>query len=146
VERWIGLAVSGKRILSKLDLKDGFFQTMLSKESRPLTAVAVRTVMGFMQYRRLSQGLKNSPATFQRMVNATLGDLKGDTVSGFVGDISVGTATVKEHLRVLREVLSRVHKNGMKVKFSKYHFGKRAVEVLGHEVTCLGIRPSAGHL
>jgi hypothetical protein len=136
--------LSGKRIFSTLDLKDGFFQVMLAKESRPLTAV--RTVMGLMQYRRLPQGLKNSPATFQRIVNATLGDLKGDTVSGFVDDISVGTTTVKEHLRVLREVLSRVHKNGMKVKFSKCHFGKRAVEVLGHEVTCLGIRPSAGHL
>jgi hypothetical protein len=61
-------------------------------------------------------------------VNATLGDLKGDTVSRVVDDISVGTTTVKEHLRALREVLSRVRKNGMKVKFSKCHFGKRAVE------------------
>jgi hypothetical protein len=102
--------------------------------------------MGLMQYRRLPQGLKNSPATFQRIVSATLRDLKGDTVSVFVADISVGTTTVKEHLKVLREVLSRVRKNDMRAKFSKCHFGMWAVEVLGHEVTCLGIRPSASLL
>jgi Reverse transcriptase (RNA-dependent DNA polymerase) len=135
--------LKGKRIFSKLDLKNGFFQVMLAKESLPLTAV--RTVMGLMQYRKLTQGLKNSTAYFERIVNATLGDLKGDTVSGFLDDLSFRTMTVKEHLRVLREVLSRVHKNGMKVKFSKCHFAKRAVEVLVHELTCLGIRPSAGH-
>jgi hypothetical protein len=61
--------LSSKRIFSKLDLKDGFFQAMLSKECRPLTAFVVRTLMGFMQYRRLPQGLKNSPASFQRIVN-----------------------------------------------------------------------------
>jgi hypothetical protein len=46
---------------------------------------------------------------------------------------------------VLREVLSMIRKNGMKVKFSKCQLGKRAVEVLGHEVTNLVIRPSVGH-
>jgi hypothetical protein len=136
--------LSGKKIFSTFDLKDGFFQIVLAEGSRPLTAV--RTVMGLVQYRRLPQGLKNSPATFQRIVNQTLGDLKGDTVSGFVDDISVGTETVGEHLMVLRKVLSRIRKNGMKLKLSKCSFGKRSVEVLGHEVTSLVIRPSAGHL
>jgi Reverse transcriptase (RNA-dependent DNA polymerase) len=102
--------------------------------------------MGLVQYRRLPQGLKNSPATFQRIVNQTLGDLKGDTVSGFVDDISVGTETVGEHPMVLRKVLSRIRTSGMKLKLSKCSFGKRSAEVLGHEVTSLGIRPSAGHL
>jgi hypothetical protein len=136
--------LSGKKIFSTFDLKDGFFQVVLAEESRPLTAV--RTVMGLVQYRRLPQGLKNSPATFQRIVNQTLGDLKGDTVSGFVDDISVGTETVGEHPMVLRKVLSRIRTSGMKLKLSKCSFGKRSAEVLGHEVTSLGIRPSAGHL
>jgi hypothetical protein len=47
---------------------------------------------------------------------------------------------------VLRKVLSRIRKSGMKLKLSKCSFGKRYVEVLGQEVTSLGIRPSAGHL
>jgi Reverse transcriptase (RNA-dependent DNA polymerase) len=122
--------LSGKKIFSTFDLKDGFFQIVLAEGSRPLTAV--RTVMGLVQYRRLPQGLKNSPATFQRIVNQTLGDLKGDTVSGFVDDISLGTETVGEHLMVLRKVLSRIRKSGMKLKLSKCSFGKRSVEVLGH--------------
>jgi Reverse transcriptase (RNA-dependent DNA polymerase) len=85
--------LSSKRIFSTFDIKDGFFQVNLAEESRPLTAF--RTVMGLMQYMRLPQGLKNSPATFQRIMNTVLGDLKGNSVSNFVNDISVGTKTVK---------------------------------------------------
>jgi hypothetical protein len=48
---------------------------MLAEESLPL--IAVRTFMGLMQYLRLPQGFKNSPATFQRILNATIEDIKG---------------------------------------------------------------------
>jgi hypothetical protein len=136
--------VRSKKRFSTFDLKDGFFQVMLAEESSQLTAV--RTVLGLMQYTRFPQGLKNSPATFQRIVNTALGDMKGDSVSGFVDDVSVGTKTVKEHLAVLRKVLQRVHESGMKLNLSKCQFGKRAVEVLGHHVSGEGILPSAGHL
>ena len=47
--------------------------------------------MGLVQYKRLPQGLKNSPATFQRIVNTVLGDLKGLSVLAFMDDVSVGT-------------------------------------------------------
>lgn len=43
--------VAGKRVFSLFDLKDGFFQVPLAKDSKLLTAV--RTVMGLFQYCRL---------------------------------------------------------------------------------------------
>jgi Reverse transcriptase (RNA-dependent DNA polymerase) len=95
--------LSGKNLFSTFDLKDLFFQVMLCPESRPLTAV--RTVVGLMQYKRLPQGLKNSPATFQRILNYVLGDMKRKTVSGFFDDVSVGTECAAEHLVVLMNVL-----------------------------------------
>lgn len=136
--------LSGKTIFSTFDLKDGFFQVPLAEESRPLTAV--RTVVGLMQYKRLPQGLKNSPATFQRIVNSVLGDMKGRDVSGFVDDISVGTATCREHLESLHNVLQRFRHSGLKLKLAKCHFGLRSVEILGHRVSSDGILPSAGHV
>ena len=64
-----------KRTFSTFDLKDGFFQVSLSKESRDYTAI--RTTFGLLRYVRLPQGLKNSPAVFQRLVNAILASRKG---------------------------------------------------------------------
>jgi hypothetical protein len=60
--------------------------------------------------------------------------------------VSVGTEDATEHLVALRKVLGRVRDSGMKLKLPKCQFGKRSVEVLGHQVTPLGILPSEGHL
>ncbi len=67
--------LANKKILSTFDLKDGFFQVELEDESKPLTAI--RTVLELLQYTCLPQCSKNSPGTFQRIVNTILGDRKG---------------------------------------------------------------------
>jgi hypothetical protein len=99
-----------------------------------------------MQYQRLRKGLKNSSATFQRIVNSVLGDMKGQTVSVFVDDVFVGTECAAERLVVLREDLERIRDSGMKLRLPKFHFGKRSIEILGHQVIHMGILPSEGHL
>ncbi len=87
--------LANKKIFSTFDLKDVFFQVELEDESKPLTVI--RTVLGLLQYTRLPQGLKNSPGTFQRIVNTILGDRKGRDVMAFMDDTSVGTETEVEH-------------------------------------------------
>ncbi len=66
--------LAAKCIFSTFDLKDGFFQVRLSEDSKPCTAI--RTVVGSLQYKHLPKGLKNSPGTFQRILNTILGDHK----------------------------------------------------------------------
>jgi len=136
--------LSRKKVFSTFDLKDGYFQVELAEESRKLTAV--RTVLGLVQYCRLPQGMKNSPAVFQRLVNQVLGALKGDTVWAFMDDGSVGTEDAESHLAALEGVLSRMKAAGMKLKLAKCRFGVRSVEVLGHRVTPDGLLPSEGHI
>ena len=137
---WLG----GKKAFSTFDLKDGYFQVQLNEASRPLTAV--RTVSGSYQYKRLPQGLKNSPAVFQPIVNATLGSLKGRSVWSFMDDGSVGTERAVAHVEELRFVLSILQAAGVKLKLSKCSFGCRSVQMLGHEVTPNGLKPSEGHV
>ena len=96
---WMG----SKSIFSTFDLKDGFFQVSLAEGSRDYTAI--RTVIGLLRYVRLPQGLKNSPAVFQRVVNAILGSRKGRDVWAFMDDISMGTQTAEAHLLCLESVL-----------------------------------------
>ena len=58
------------KYFTTLDLQSGFYQTALHKDSRPYTAF--RTSTGLYQFTRLVMGLKNSPATFQRLMECIL--------------------------------------------------------------------------
>jgi len=56
---------------SMLDLKDGFFYVPISEESRKYTAFIVPD--GQYEFLRAPFGLCNSPAVFQRYINAIFG-------------------------------------------------------------------------
>lgn len=133
-----------KRIISCLDLKDGYYQILLAAESRHWTAVS--TCLGLFQYTRLAQGLMNSGATFQRVVNRILGDMKGVTAEGYMDDISIGTENELTHIAEVHKLLQRLLAANMRVKWSKCAFGKREVEVLGHKVSHNSILPSDTHV
>ncbi len=95
---------SSRKLYSTLYLKDRFFQVPQKEYSRPLTAI--RTVCGLLQYIRFPQVLKNSPATFHRIVNDILGDLKGQCVWIYMHDTGVGSESAEKHLIELEQVLS----------------------------------------
>jgi len=66
-------------------------------------------------------GLTNSPATFQVMINDLLRDLinKGN-VTSFIDNVLVATETVKEHNKIVEEVLRHIEENNFYVKLEKY--------------------------
>ena len=133
-----------RRIFTMVDLKQGFFQIDLAVESRPLTAV--RTVLGLLQYTRLPQGLKNSPAVCQRAVNHILGDLKGQQVLAYRDDILAGSMGEEEHVQLVRLLLDRILDAGARLQLKKCRFGVREVDALGHRVNADGISPSTSHV
>jgi len=92
-------AVAKKKCFTVIDLKHGFFNIPLAKRSRHLTAV--RTVLGLLQYRQLPQGLKNSPATFRRIITKVLEGI--DDVFAYMDDIVVAS----DDLRVTRPLWSK---------------------------------------
>ncbi|VDI82483.1 Hypothetical predicted protein [Mytilus galloprovincialis] len=55
---------------SCLDLQSGFYHLKIDSSSRPRTAS--RCHLGLFQFKRLPMGLKNSPLTFQRVMEAVL--------------------------------------------------------------------------
>jgi hypothetical protein len=60
-----------KRILSVVDLRDGYWNIPVKDSARHLTAV--RTVHDLLQYTMMTMGLRNASAHFQRFVNAVEG-------------------------------------------------------------------------
>ena len=59
--------VGNAAYVSKLDLMKGYWQVLLSEESKEISAFV--TPQGLFQCRVMPFGMKNGPATFQRMMN-----------------------------------------------------------------------------
>jgi len=65
-------------------------------------------------------GMKNSPATFQVMMNKILRDMINEgKVAAFVDDALVGTETEEGHNKVVEEVLKQLEENDLYVKPEK---------------------------
>lgn len=61
----LAVKLQGKKIYTVLDLKDGFYQVPLDKDSRKLTTFI--TPFGKYCFKRLPFGLNISPEVFQRI-------------------------------------------------------------------------------
>ena len=63
------------RFVSKLDLLKGYWQVPLTDRAKEISAFV--TPDGFFQYKVMPFGMKNAPATFQRMINRIIAGLQG---------------------------------------------------------------------
>jgi transposase InsO family protein len=136
---WLGT----KRIFSTLDLVDAFWQVPLDPDSRDYTAV--RTVLGLFRYTRMPQGLRNSPATLQRVIHGVFGDMRGRELTSFMDDITIGSSSEREHIDAVGKVLNRCRERRLTLRLDKCHFGCRRVTTLGHDISEGRMRPSREH-
>src|SRR6266705_376206 len=80
-------------------------------------------------------GLRNAPATFQRMMNKLLRPVKaqfGEDIQGYMDDILIATKdNLTYHRKVVKTVLSIMEENSLFLKPEKCEFEKHRVEYLG---------------
>ena len=108
----------GARFFSTMDLKSGFWQVKMAKDSQQYIAFTVGS-MGVYEFLRMLYGLCNAPATFQRLMQNCLGELNLTYVLIYLDDVIVFSRTKEEHLHRLRVVFSRFLEHGLKLKPSK---------------------------
>ena len=132
-------ALKGAKIFSALDLKSGFFQISMDEKSRPLTAFA--TASGHWQFARMAMGLKNSPSTFQRMMNSILAGMDAHGVLLYLDDVLVYSPNLEEHFKTLENVFSRLQETGLTLSLKKSVFMMRKIKYLGHEISPEGVSP-----
>ncbi|CAF3890410.1 unnamed protein product [Rotaria sp. Silwood1] len=119
------------------DLKSGFWQIELDKESRPKTAFV--THAGLYHFTVMPFGLTNAPATFLRLMDLVLGGLKWSCALVYLDDIIAYSSTFSLHLQHLESVLQRIQASGLTLHLSKCHFCKTKLRYLGHVVSQTGI-------
>lgn len=123
-----------------LDLASGFHQIEMHPSSIPKTAFNVEN--GHFEYIRMPFGLKNAPATFQRVMDNVLKDLQGKICLVYMDDIIIFSTSLQEHITNIKTVFSRLRENNLKIQLDKSEFLRKSVEFLGHVITPDGIKPN----
>ena len=118
------------RFVSKLDLLKGYYHVPFTENAKEISAFA--TPQGLYQYTVLPFGMRNAPATFQRMMDIVLPGL--NNVKAYIVDIVIYSDTWDEHLTTLKELFQCLDKYNLTVNLSKSEFGKAKLIYLGHIV------------
>jgi len=124
---------AGAEFFSVGDASSGFWQVPLSEDSIPKCAFITR--FGLYEFLVLPFGLVNSPATFQRLMDMVLGNMRWDRASIYVDDVIVYSPSWDQHIVDLDEFLKRCIECGISLKLSKCRFGQTEVKYLGHRIT-----------
>ena len=77
-------------------------------------------------------GMRNAPATFQRLVSIVLADVPNCTA--YLDDLVVHSETWSEHLQSLRTVFERLARASLTLNLAKCEFARATVTYLGKQV------------
>ena len=116
--------------MSRLDLKSGFWQIPLAKESRKYTAFLYRNI--YYQFKVVPFGLVTSLAAMVKCLELALGPEVEDFVSVFVDDILIISKSVEEHIQHLEIVFQKLKEANLALNIEKCEFGRPQIKFLGH--------------
>ena len=84
-------------------------------------------------------GMKNAPATFQRMVNKLVRDIDG--CEGYIDDVVIYSDNWSDHIHQIKRFFQIMREAKFTINLMKSEFGKATVKCLGHNVGQGQIRP-----
>lgn len=126
--------VQGAVFLCCLDANKGFYQLFVYGPHRERTAFI--TPWGLFQYRRVPQGLKNAPPTFQRAMDSHFWyGIRQKWLRIFIDDLLLQATSFADMLYRLRYVLYTAQAKGWTFSPTKCFFGWSSVRQLGHRIS-----------
>ena len=122
--------VGAAKFVTKLDLLKGYWQVPLTERASNISAFV--TPDGLYQYTVMPFGLRNAPATFQRLMRTVLSGVKDCEV--YLDDVVVFSDTWADHIHTLREVFEKLLGANLTVNVAKCEFARATVTYLGRQV------------
>lgn len=129
--------VGSAKFVSTFDLLRGFWQIPMTKRAREVSAFITPT--GLYSYTVMPFGLRNAPATFQRLMNRVVGDMSGCAV--YLDDVVVYSDTWEQHVERIEELFTRLAGARLTVNLAKCEFARATVTYLGRVVGQGEVRP-----
>jgi hypothetical protein len=124
--------VGKARYFTAIDLRSGYYQIKIVNRDTGKTAFSCR--FGIFEYCVMPFGLKNAPATFQRLMNQIFRDLLDKCVLVYLDDILVYSNTIEEHLEHLRLVFTRLREHKLYANLGKCQFWMTELLYLGFRI------------
>jgi len=132
--------VAGAKVVTKLDLKDGYHLIRMTKGDEHKTAF--RTRYGQYEYQVMPFGLVNAPAMFQTMMNKILRECLDQGVVVYLDDIRIYSDNMEDHIKLVQKVLDGLEQHHLAVSLKKSVFHQDEVDFLGYIVKTSGVTMS----
>lgn len=116
--------------VSKIDLLRGYWQVGLSDRAKEISAFV--TPDRFLNYTVMAFGLRNAPATFQRLVNRVIEGLQN--IEAYLDDLVIYSTSWSEHIKQLETLFNRLSSANLTINLAKCEFGRATVTYLGKVV------------
>ncbi|KAL2083812.1 hypothetical protein ACEWY4_021585 [Coilia grayii] len=131
-------SLAGATIFSTIDLNSGYWQVEMADESQLKTAFVCSK--GQFHFKVVPFGLRNAPASFQRLMETVLVNLKGQICFMYLDDNIIYSRDVQQHLQDIQQVFCALRKAGLTLNMKKSQFCRKSLKFLGHLVSAEGIQ------
>ena len=129
--------IGNAKFVSTFDMLKGYWQVPLTQRAREISAFV--TPSGLYQYKVMPFGMKNAPATFQRMVNKLVRNIDG--CEGYIDDVVIFSDNWSDHIRQIERFFQIMREAKLTINLMKSEFGKATVKYLGHIIGQGQVRP-----
>lgn len=130
-------ATSRYDMLSFMDAFSGYHQISMAKKDIPKTSFI--THRAIYAYRKMTFGLLNAGATYQRMMNFVFRRQLGRSMEVYVDDMIVKSMSVRDHLDDLEDCFETIREHKLRLNPTKCTFGLGSGKFLGYLVSTRGI-------
>ena len=106
------------KYVTKFDLLKGFWKIPLTDRAKEISAFV--TPDGLYQYKVMPFGMKNSPATFQRLIKMIITEL--DNCKANIDDAVIYSEEWVQQIKTIREFFERLSKAKLTINLAKSEF------------------------
>ena len=121
------------------DLASGSHQIELDPKDRQKTAFS--SLNGHYEYVRMPMGLRNSPATFQHLMDQVLLGLQGTELLVHLDDIVIYAKYLEDRGKKVRRLLKQLKEANLSLEPEKCKFLFKEIAYLGHIISDKGVKP-----
>ena len=125
------------KYVTKFDLLKGFWQIHMTCRAKEISAFVSPDTL--YQYKVMPFGMKNSPATFQRLVNSLISSM--DACKAYIDDAIIFSEEWQQHLQIIKTFFDRLSKAKLTVISAKSEFCHANLTFLGHIVGQVQVKP-----
>ena len=133
------------KVFCTLDLRSGYHQMSMHKDSKELTAFTIPG-RGQFQFERCPFGLSSLPLSFSRLMTLVFRECDNTKIIHYLDDLLAMSSNHQEMRETLQMVFNRLRAHSLKLFLGKCDFARPEIEYLGWQIGAHGYRPTEDKL